>query len=507
MASNVEGKFQYLMETKERIKAAIQEKGQSISSSTPFRDYADKIRAISGGSSDVCYVTFKNGSTTLYKKAVAVGDDCVDVLAKGLLTTTPTKASTAQYHYTYSGWSRTNGGAASDTALSSVTANRTVYAAFASSVRSYTITYYDSDGTTVLKTESLAYGATPNYVPNKSGFDFDGWTPAIGTVTGATSYTAKWVEKTGIIHKISVPKATYGNKNVSDMAITNDGSLVALACGGGSATVGPDTLDISGDTPIHSELPKFATASYCGACDFNYNDSEYVIVGNANNSGSGHRYSVSGTSLTRVGTIPANTSNRVRFSPVSSDYLIGTGSTSLKDSAGGSISTASKISSISTYEFSPDGTTVAIAGPSYANPTGVCLYNTKTKSYVRTVTSTASECVSYNSTGTMLAVCYYSGDSRWVSVYDTSTWTEICNLEGIVTSKCYATFLGQDTLVVANGSNVLVYTITASGLENFEYDVPTYSGGSISNIRSNHAKTHVMFLNSNGLEIWQKCGA
>ena len=192
MASNVEGKFQYLIETKEQIKAAIQEKGQTISSSTPFREYADKIRAISGGSSDVCYVTFKNGSTTLYKKAVAIGDDCVDVLEKGILTITPTKASTAQYHYTYSGWSKTNGGAASDTALSNVTANRTVYAAFTSSVRSYTITYYDSDGTTVLKTETLAYGATPNYVPSKDGYNFEGWTTAIATVTGDASYVSKW---------------------------------------------------------------------------------------------------------------------------------------------------------------------------------------------------------------------------------------------------------------------------------------------------------------------------
>ena len=194
MASNVEGKFQYLIETKELIKAAIQEKGQTVSDSTPFREYASKIQAIEQSvvSPDVCYVTFKNGSTTLYKKAVAVGDDCVDVLAKGLLTTTPTKASTAQYHYTYSGWSRTNGGAASDTALSSVTANRTVYAAFTSSVRSYTITYYDSDGTTVLKTETLAYGSTPNYVPSKDGYNFEGWTTAIATVTGDASYVSKW---------------------------------------------------------------------------------------------------------------------------------------------------------------------------------------------------------------------------------------------------------------------------------------------------------------------------
>ena len=506
MASNVEGKFQYLIETKEQIKAAIQERGQTISSSTPFREYADKIRAISGGSSDVCYVTFKNGSTTLYKKAVAIGDDCVDVLEKGILTTTPTKASTAQYHYTYSGWSKTNGGTASDTALSNVTANRTVYAAFTSSVRSYTITYYDSDGTTVLKTEPVGYGSIPSYAPTKDGFDFAGWVPTPSAVTGATSYTAKWAEKTGIVHKISVPKSKYSSRDVMDMAITNDGSLVALACAGSSAVSGPVTLGISGDTVNYKSSPSFPTALYCNACDFNYNDSEMIMIGNANNSASGYIYSVSGSSLTRTSSISANISNKIRYSPVLNDYAVGKGSTSLRTSGNVSISTSGKIENIDRYEFSPDGTTIAIYGY-IGTSVGVVLYNRTTGSYIRRVTDVATSYISYNSDGSMLAVCYYSDDSRWVSVYDTSTWTEICNLEGIVTSKCYATFLGRDTLIVANGSNVLVYTVTADGLENFEYDVPTYSGGSISKIRSNHAKTHVMFLNSDGLEIWQKFGA
>ena len=505
MASNVEGKFQYLMETKEQIKAAIQEKGQTISSSTPFRDYADKIRAISGGSSDVCYVTFKNGSTTLYKKAVAVGDDCVDVLAKGLLTTTPTKASTAQYHYTYSGWSRTNGGAASDTALSSVTANRTVYAAFASSVRSYTITYYDSDGTTVLKTESLAYGATPNYVPSKDGFDFDGWTTTVTAVTGNASYTAKWTEKTGIVQKISIPKATYENRDVNDMAITNNGSLVALACTGGSSVPGPVTLDISGDTAVYSTSPSFSTALYCGACDFSGDDTSLIMIGNANNAASGYKYIVKGTTLSSNGSVSANIVNRVRYVPGTNTYLVGKGST-ISASTGTSIT--SPAASSCHFECSPDGVHVA-THYFLSNAKGVCICNISSGARVRTVGNAPVDNVSYNSDGSMLAVCWYdaSYDTKWVSVYDTTTWTEICNLEGIVTSKCYATFLGRDTLIVANGSTVFVYTVTASGLDNFEQEIPTYSGGSISKIRSNHAKTHVMFLNSNGLEIWQKCGA
>ncbi len=139
-------------------------------------------------------VTFmtEDGSALLYERYVADGDDCADVVARGLLDT-PTKDSTVQYNYTYSGWSLTNGGAADASALSAVTADRVVYAAFASAVRYYTVTYYDGD--TVLKTESLAYGSTPSYMPAKDGASFVEWTPSLATVTGDASYTAVWQEK------------------------------------------------------------------------------------------------------------------------------------------------------------------------------------------------------------------------------------------------------------------------------------------------------------------------
>lgn len=149
----------------------------------------------SGGSMEGVYtVTFMtdDGSEVLYERLVVDGDDCANVVDRGLLDA-PTKESTAQYEYTYSGWSLTSGGAADANALKSVTADRTVYAAFTREVRYYTITYYDGD--TVLKTESLPYGSMPNYIPRKEGVSFTGWTPALATVTGNASYTAVWQEK------------------------------------------------------------------------------------------------------------------------------------------------------------------------------------------------------------------------------------------------------------------------------------------------------------------------
>lgn len=168
-----------------------------------------KGKSMGGGSSaDVRYVTFIGADgTVLYKKAVAVGDDCVDVVTKGLIST-PTKESTAQYDYTYSGWSLISGGAASSSALASVTEDRTVYAAFTANVRYYTITYYDSDGTTVLKTATLAYGSNANYEPKKDGYMLVGWMPELVTVKGNASYTAVWEVDQGWLVKLSAPTYT-----------------------------------------------------------------------------------------------------------------------------------------------------------------------------------------------------------------------------------------------------------------------------------------------------------
>lgn len=151
--------------------------------------YKKGLSSGGGSSSDVRYVTFNNyDGTYIGTKPVAVGDDCRYIFG------TPTKPSTAQYSYSHNGWSTTQNGSADSNALKAVNEDRTLYATYRATVRSYTVTYYDEDGVTVLKTETLAYGATPSYTPTKTGYQFDGWTPALTTVTGDASYTSAWTE-------------------------------------------------------------------------------------------------------------------------------------------------------------------------------------------------------------------------------------------------------------------------------------------------------------------------
>ena len=103
---------------------------------------------------------------------------------------TPGKESTAQYDYTFTGWSP---------AIAPATSDATYQATFTATVRSYTITFVNEDGT-VLYSEVLEYGQMPEYVgetPTKAEdkdytYSFSGWTPEISMVVGKATYTATY---------------------------------------------------------------------------------------------------------------------------------------------------------------------------------------------------------------------------------------------------------------------------------------------------------------------------
>ena len=107
----------------------------------------------------------------------------------------PTKASTAQYFYEFTGWSTTSGGTADANILNTVTADKDVYAVFTAEVRTYVIYFRDRDGS-LLQTVNAAYGSTPAYSGDNpthpSGYAFAGWSPSLSSVTGSKTYYAKF---------------------------------------------------------------------------------------------------------------------------------------------------------------------------------------------------------------------------------------------------------------------------------------------------------------------------
>lgn len=145
-----------------------------------------------GSSSDVRYVTFMNhdGTVTYGKIPVAVGYDCPNPKFD-----TPKRESDVQYNYSFFGWATEPNGGADENWNKSITEDKTVYANFAATLRTYTITYYDGDGTSILYSEPLLYGDMPDYVPNRRpGYSFEGWEPELSTVVGDANYRALWAE-------------------------------------------------------------------------------------------------------------------------------------------------------------------------------------------------------------------------------------------------------------------------------------------------------------------------
>lgn len=92
-------------------------------------------------------------------------------------------------------------------------------------VNTYTVTWVDEDGATVLKSEVLEYGATPEYgtdpekaEDNLNTYTFAGWTPDITTVTGEATYKATYT---------SIPKTytiiyTDGDSTIGTQNFTTD---------------------------------------------------------------------------------------------------------------------------------------------------------------------------------------------------------------------------------------------------------------------------------------------
>ena len=128
---------------------------------------------------------------------------CVDGVPQEDAPSGPARTSTAQYNYTFIGWSKYTDSETADANLNEVNkADHSFYAAYSKAVRSYTINFVKAsdDGGGTLETKTVAYGQTPSYTGttptttkgSATDYPFEGWTPTITTVTGDATYTAKF---------------------------------------------------------------------------------------------------------------------------------------------------------------------------------------------------------------------------------------------------------------------------------------------------------------------------
>lgn len=136
-------------------------------------------------------LTYKtwDGSETLQTQNIVDGGN-------GTYSGSPTRDQTAQYTFTFVGWSTEQDASANvPSATRAVYADRTVYAAYSRVVRTYTVRFLN--GSTVLQTVSnVAYGSNATYTgstPSKGeDYQFTGWDPLPTSITGDTDCAAQF---------------------------------------------------------------------------------------------------------------------------------------------------------------------------------------------------------------------------------------------------------------------------------------------------------------------------
>ena len=126
--------------------------------------------------------------------------DCIDGVPQSSAPAGPSRASTAQYTYTFVGWSiAKDAQTATANYNQNVNTNKTVYAAYSRTTRTYTVTWKNSDGSTLETDTNVPYGTNPQYNgstpvnPVSGGGAFTGWTPSLSAVTGDITYTASFI--------------------------------------------------------------------------------------------------------------------------------------------------------------------------------------------------------------------------------------------------------------------------------------------------------------------------
>ena len=219
----------------------------------------------------------EDGSSELGRQAIQNGGN------GSYSGSTPTKASTAQYTYSFAGWSLTAGGSADADALKNVEADRVVYAAFTGTLRSYTVKFYN--GSTLLQTSTVQYGGTATYtgstpVNNTTGnpddFEFSGWSPAPTNIQKDTNCYAQFYD----LREITDSWATIAS-NVAAGTATSKYGVGAFK-----------TLDIGA-----IDLP----CSFYYGSSVVYNNEIHILGGS--NSSTNH-YKWNGTEWTEVSTLP-----------------------------------------------------------------------------------------------------------------------------------------------------------------------------------------------------------
>ncbi len=170
-------------------------------------------------SNDFFTITFLNeNGTVLQSSQVREGEIPV------YTGETPTKAATAEYTYTFVGWTPE---------IVPVTENATYTATYTEKIRTYQIRFLNYDGTE-LQSSQVEYGALPEYTgetparPSTEQYNyvFDGWSPEIVAVTKDANYTATF---TNILRQYTVTFLDWDGTQLSQQVVDYGTAAIAPA--------------------------------------------------------------------------------------------------------------------------------------------------------------------------------------------------------------------------------------------------------------------------------------
>ena len=145
---------------------------------------------------DTFMVTFKNYDGTEILKYTGTGEH--PAVEAGVAPTPPaadpSKPQTKEYTYAFTGWKGPKGFTAKNETLPVATENATYVAQYSENARTYEIKFYDENGSGVLKSENLKWGATPTPPAVSKENPEDGY-----------SYTLVWktLEESGTIQTVT----------------------------------------------------------------------------------------------------------------------------------------------------------------------------------------------------------------------------------------------------------------------------------------------------------------
>ena len=154
------------------------------------------------------YITIDAAHTTSYRYFKSydgssnIGTvECQDGIAQSAAPTVPARSDSEDGHYSYAplGWStNTDSQTANYDHNSNTLADVTYYAAYTWNVKTYIVTWNNSNNTTLQTDNNVPWGTIPTYNgstpvdPSGNNSPFVSWNPVVGSITGNTTYTANF---------------------------------------------------------------------------------------------------------------------------------------------------------------------------------------------------------------------------------------------------------------------------------------------------------------------------